>query len=84
MYGLKTKNKRRGWRLGFVLVFSAGADFVLLLPTDDGNLRQPSGSLLFLLMTILSETFFAFVGSHLVAFSFLSAGHSLLYALGVI
>ena len=31
---------------------------------------------LFLLMTILSESFFAFVGRHLVAFSFLSAWHS--------
>ncbi len=30
---------------------------------------------LFLLVTVLSETFFALVGSHLVAFSFLSAGH---------
>ena len=30
---------------------------------------------LFLLMTVLSQTFFALVGSHLVAFSFLSAGH---------
>ena len=26
-------------------------------------------------MTVLSQTFFALVGSHLVAFSFLSAGH---------
>ena len=31
---------------------------------------------LLLLMTILSESFFAFVGCHLVAFSFLSAWHS--------
>ncbi len=30
---------------------------------------------LFLLMTILSQSFFTLVGSHLVAFSFLSAGH---------
>ena len=30
---------------------------------------------LFLLMTILSETFFALVSSHFVAFSFLSAWH---------
>jgi hypothetical protein len=28
-------------------------------------------------MTILSQAFFALVGSHLVAFSFLSAGHFL-------
>ncbi len=27
-------------------------------------------------MTILSQSFFTLVGSHLVAFSFLSAGHS--------
>lgn len=34
---------------------------------------------LFLLMTILSQSFFTLVGSHLVAFSFLSAGHSCIY-----
>jgi hypothetical protein len=34
-----------------------------------------SWSVLFLLMTILSQSLFAFVGSHLVAFSFLSAWH---------
>ena len=31
---------------------------------------------LFLLMTILSQSFLAFVRSHLVAFSFLSAWHT--------
>ena len=30
---------------------------------------------LFLLMTILSQTFFTLVRSHLVAFTFFSAGH---------
>ncbi len=36
--------------------------------------RVADGNLL-LLMTILSETFLAFVRSHFVAFSFLTAGH---------
>ena len=31
---------------------------------------------LFLLVTVLSQSFFAFVSSHLVAFSFLSAWHN--------
>ena len=31
---------------------------------------------LLLLMTVLAQAFFAFVSGHLVAFSFLSAGHS--------
>jgi hypothetical protein len=35
--------------------------------------------ILFLLVTILSQAFFALVGSHLVAFSFLSAGHFYAY-----
>ena len=34
---------------------------------------------LFLLMTILSQSFLAFVRSHLVAFSFLSAWHNCYY-----
>ena len=37
---------------------------------------------LFLLMTIFSQTFLAFVSSHLVAFSFLSAGHVLTLLVG--
>ena len=35
--------------------------------------------LLFLLMTILSQSFLTLVRSHLVAFSFLSAGHNFKY-----
>jgi hypothetical protein len=35
--------------------------------------------ILLLLVTILSQAFFALVGSHLVAFSFLSAGHFYAY-----
>ena len=31
---------------------------------------------LFLLVTVLSQAFFTLVGGHLVAFSFLSAGHN--------
>ena len=33
------------------------------------------GPALLLLMTVLAQTFFTFVSGHLVAFSFLSAGH---------
>lgn len=36
---------------------------------------EPRKAVLFFLMTVLSEAFFAFVGSHLVTFTFFSAGH---------
>ena len=39
---------------------------------------------LFLLMTILSQSFFTLVGSHFVAFSFLSAGHNVNYLVRLI
>ena len=50
---------------------------------DQAHIRYPSGrkgkerlrQLSFLLMTVLAQTFFTLVGSHLVAFSFLSAWH---------
>lgn len=34
---------------------------------------------LFLLVTVLAQTLFAFVGSHLVSFSFLTAWHNLMF-----
>lgn len=37
---------------------------------------RPSGHTLSLLVTILSQSFFSFVRSHFMAFSFLSARHS--------
>lgn len=41
-----------------------------LLPTG-----YAAGAVLLLLMTVLAQTFLAFVRSHLVAFSLFSAGH---------
>ena len=41
----------------------------------EAGLAMQAAMSLFLLVTILSETFFALVSSHLMAFSFLSAWH---------
>lgn len=49
----------------------------LFRPSGNGiNPRRYVRIYLFLLMTVLSESFLAFVGGHLVAFSFLSAWHN--------
>ena len=42
---------------------------------ESSRTRYRPGDILFLLMTVLSQTFLALVCGHLVAFSFLSAGH---------
>lgn len=48
--------------------------FIVNRRNGNKSTALPSGQL-FLLMTILSQSFFAFVRGHLVAFSFLSAWH---------
>ncbi len=39
------------------------------------HIVRSTAPVLFLLVTVLLQSFLSFVGSHLVAFSFLSAGH---------
>ena len=48
---------------------------------ENGLIFCKSGlpGVLFLLMTILSQSFFTLMSGHLVAFSFLSAWHNVLY-----
>ena len=45
-------------------------------PAESVGEDYPGATGLFLLMTILSQSFLTLVRSHLVAFSFLSAGHN--------
>ena len=60
-----------GERVGFM--HGSGAPRRSPLPPK--NRPTEAYSALLLLMTVLAQTFFTFVSGHLVAFSFLSAGH---------
>ena len=65
--------KRKEQTLKHLAVEEArGLFFVICVYGASQTLVEP---ILLFLVTVLSETFFALVCSHLVAFSFLSAGH---------
>jgi len=66
---LNKKNKNKPAAPGGLNLPGAQACFMRLIAAT----RNKPG--LFLLVAVLSQTFFALVRSHLVAFSFLSAGH---------